>query len=265
MNNGIPYFPHETSLPDEVRIIQSQFGLLGYAVIFKLYERIFSQGYFTLWSDKICRLFALEDCRYKFDAVSKVIEACLEEGVFDKTLYEKFGILTSRDIQLKFFHAAKNRKNFKMRDEFCLICDLSDYNNSSPHQSPCCDSFSTGEKPHGTSMDVQKRSNVSSAGNGKVDIFEEFPRGDDSAYDYIENSPIFQPWLEFFDTAVIIAAFEICYRKGKKNADYLFGILGNYKKRGIVYVDQIDDPMFVEPDYRVLFKRNMEVLNDGKA
>lgn len=224
--DGIPYFPHECTLPMPMRLVQSKYGLVGYGVMYKLYEKIFSSGYYIEWNDEICEIFAYEDCRLKPELVSGVVSLCLEKGVFDREIYARHGVLTSAEIQTKFYHAAKHRKSFGFEPELCLIdveeCDRAPVGSGGASPSPT----RQGRQRKGELFDLYKK--AAQAGGG-VD----FVRGCDS----------FKSWLECMEPEVILSAFELCIRKQKENEDYLFGVLGNWKGEGIVYPEDISDPL----------------------
>ena len=231
--DGIPYFPHECTLPMPMRLVQSKYGLVGYGVMYKLYEKIFSNGYYTEWNDEICEIFAYEDCRLKTELVSEVVALCLEKGVFDREIYARHGVLTSADIQTKFYHAAKHRKNFGFEPELCLI-DVDKIRKSETRE--------IGKKKHHSESE---------------DLFNLYKKaaqvGDE--VDFVKGCDAFKPWLECMEPEVIASAFELCIRKHKENEDYLFGILGNWKGEGIVYPEDIREPLLknssVYVDYAV--------------
>ncbi len=224
---GIPYFPHECTLPMPMRLVQSKYGLVGYGVMYKLYEKIFSSGYYTEWNDEICEIFAYEDCRLKPELVSGVVSLCLEKGVFDSEIYARHCVLTSADIQTKFYHAAKHRKSFGFDPELCLI-DVEKIRKSETRD--------TGKKKHPSESEglFKLYKKAVSAGVG---------------VDFICSSDVFKPWLEQFEARVILFAFALCIRKHKENEDYLFGILGNWKGEGIMYLDDVNDPLLRTPDF----------------
>lgn len=224
MNDGILFFPHEVTMPDPIKLVKAKFGIAGYGIIYMLYERIFSLGYYTPWNEDICDLLA-EDCHLTADKIQPVIDYAVLKKVFDRELYEKYSILTSADIQSKFIHAAKKRDTLRLNNNFILI-DL--------------------EKTFG-------KTSADSSGCGPVntDIFKSYleAKENDKCEEFIVKNDIFKPWLEQFEYVVILYAFAICIRKNKKNIDYLFGILGNWKKNGYTCLDEIGDPILSVPDF----------------
>ena len=224
---GIPYFPHECIAPTKIRLVQSKFGLLGYGVIYKLYEKIFLEGYYIDWNDEICDIFAYEDCRIKTEIVKSIIDLCLEKGVFDRNIYEKYSVLTSFEIQSKFYNAAKNRHNFSFDENLCLI-DIEKLNE-----------------------DTYNKNNKNSYHQDREHLFDLYKNAisEGCGVDFICSNTIFKPWLEQFDPLVILFAFSMCVRKRKENENYLFGILGNWKGAGVIYLSDIDDPLLRTPDF----------------
>ena len=48
---GLDYFPHGCIPEQNIDLIQAEFGASGYTVIYRLYEKIYSEkGYFCEWT-----------------------------------------------------------------------------------------------------------------------------------------------------------------------------------------------------------------------
>ena len=226
MNDGILFFPHEVVPADSIKLVRAKYGIAGYGIIYMLYERIFSLGYYTPWNEDICALFA-EECHLAPEKVQPVVDYAIFKAVFDNELYKKYSILTSADIQSKFFFAARKRDKLKVNNNYLLV-DLAQIMPSGYASEP--------------------------AGKGKVkndNLFSLYlnARSEDKCEEFIIQNDIFKPWLEQFEYMVIVYAFAICVRKNKKNLDYLFGILGNWKKSGYTSLDDIDDPILSVPEF----------------
>ena len=43
MNNGINYFPLNVHLDDKFELIEAEFGLKGFAIVVKLFQKIYGQ------------------------------------------------------------------------------------------------------------------------------------------------------------------------------------------------------------------------------
>ena len=56
---GLDYFPLDCVLDDKIELIEAEFGLSGFAIIIKLYQKIYAeQGYYCNFSSEVALLFA---------------------------------------------------------------------------------------------------------------------------------------------------------------------------------------------------------------
>ena len=57
--SGLEYFPLDVVLDDKFELIEAEFGLTGFAVIVKLFQKIYGgQGYYCEWTNEVALLFA---------------------------------------------------------------------------------------------------------------------------------------------------------------------------------------------------------------
>lgn len=102
-------------------LIQAEFGLKGFAVIVKLWQKIAKEhGYYSEFTEDVLLLFA-DKIKAGPNNVSEILGAAFKRGIFDKSLYDKYSILTSADRQEKFFVCAKRRKKIKLIKEYLLV------------------------------------------------------------------------------------------------------------------------------------------------
>ncbi len=52
------------------------------------------------------------------NAVSEIVEASIKRGIFDKDMFERYGILTSKGIQLRYLKAVDRRKQVKIKKQY---------------------------------------------------------------------------------------------------------------------------------------------------
>lgn len=120
---GLDYFPLDCVLDDKIELIEAEFGLVGFAIIIKLYQKIYGeQGYYCEFPSEVALLFARKN-GLGGNVVSEVIESSLKRGIFNRGLYKRYGILTSKGIQKRYFEAVtKNRrKQIEVKEEYLLI------------------------------------------------------------------------------------------------------------------------------------------------
>lgn len=121
MKSGIDYFPLDVTLDEKFELIEAEFGLTGFGVVVKLMQKIYGgQGYYVEWTKEVALLFA-KRIGLGGNAVSEIVSASIARGIFDKTLYEKYQILTSKGIQKRYFEAVGRRKSVEVESAYLLV------------------------------------------------------------------------------------------------------------------------------------------------
>lgn len=127
--DGISYVPLDCHFDDDkIPMIEAEFGLEGFAIVVKLFQKIYGGlGYYCEWSDRVALLFARQ-VGAGGNVVREVVAASIREGIFDEDMFQKYGVLTSRGIQKRFMNVAKRRKQIFDKPEYVLVCctDFSD-------------------------------------------------------------------------------------------------------------------------------------------
>ncbi len=118
---GIDYFPLDCKMGKEFEFIEARFGLKGFAVVIKLYQKIYGEnGYYLEWSDDVGVLFANEiNVNYAF--VSEIIEECFKRGIFSRSKYDEHKILTSVGVQKRYLQIARKREEKNLIEEYLLV------------------------------------------------------------------------------------------------------------------------------------------------
>lgn len=121
---GLEYFALDVNMSDEVELIEAVHGLVGFAVLIKLFQKIYSEGYFIEWQEKDQILFSnrVSDDRNR---VTSIVSDCIKWGIFNSDMYRQYGILTSRRIQEQYFTATYRRVKVTAIREY-LIIDVDD-------------------------------------------------------------------------------------------------------------------------------------------
>jgi hypothetical protein len=108
----------------KVRLLISEFDAAGYWVWCCLMaEGYRTNGYFYDTNDKDgLELFALDVCKKQVSLVKEVIQGCIRRGLFDKTVFDMFGILSSPHMQETYVKATRER-----RRKETTICFIQEY------------------------------------------------------------------------------------------------------------------------------------------
>lgn len=126
--DGLDYFPLETKTESDIKfqIIEARFGIVGFGIIIKLYQLIYSdKGYYTEWNELISTIAAAKwSCPgipIESGTVNKVVRAAAKYGIFSEEKLNKYGVLTSEGIQKRYVEVSKRRKNLNIKPEYLLI------------------------------------------------------------------------------------------------------------------------------------------------
>ena len=121
--NDLDYFPLEININQDSKILllEGKFGLGGFAVLIKLYIKIYGdKGYYCEWNEVEKLLFA-RMLGIDADRLDEIISTCIKFKIFDKKMYEKYSILTSKGIQERFFFITSRRKKINVENSYLLI------------------------------------------------------------------------------------------------------------------------------------------------
>ena len=123
---GLSYFPMDVDLfeDEKIQFVSARFGLKGEAIAVRLLCRIYRQGYFIEFDNDVALLFArsVGDIS-SHGLVNDVVNELLKRGFFDRSIFERFSILTSLGIQKRYIKICTDskRKNISILSDFDLL------------------------------------------------------------------------------------------------------------------------------------------------
>jgi len=119
---GLDYFPLDVVIDDDVELIEAEFGLQGFAILIKLWQKIYRNGYYIEWSTDNELLFS-KRLNVEKTLVSTVVNGCFHRKLFNKEIYKQYGILTSKGIQKRYILATSqcNRTAISFVKEYILV------------------------------------------------------------------------------------------------------------------------------------------------
>lgn len=119
-DKGISYFPNAVFYDDNVELIIAEYGMTGLGILNRLWQKIYSNGYYCDWNDDVALLFARKN-GVGCNVVSEVLQSCFRREVLNLRLYEEHEILTSKGIQERYFEAVKRRQSVEVKKEYLLV------------------------------------------------------------------------------------------------------------------------------------------------
>jgi hypothetical protein len=117
LKSGLDYFPLDVHDDDKLKFVRIKFKITGVAIVFELYRKIYANSFFTEWSHDEALMFS-DSIKADYDQVLSVVDECLSRGIFNKSIFDSFGILTSKGIQDRFGEATIRRKNCKYNFDY---------------------------------------------------------------------------------------------------------------------------------------------------
>ena len=118
--DGLDYFPLDVHMDDSIALIEADYGVEGFGIIIKLYQQIYSNGYYLQVDNKRMKLIS-RAMNVDTDLLEEVILLAVEYGIFNKKLHKKYNILTSKGIQKRYFFASLRRLSINFYKEYLLL------------------------------------------------------------------------------------------------------------------------------------------------
>jgi len=125
---GIDYFPLDVNFDNDLKMYLIEHEAIGLAVWIVLLQHIYrNKGYYIEFNNDLTLLIKKE-INVDINSINACINTLIVRNIFNKELFDKYEILTSRGIQKRYFEAAKRKKAVEAINEYVLI-DISNYNN----------------------------------------------------------------------------------------------------------------------------------------
>lgn len=107
---GFEYFPVDVDIFSDigVRLSMMRYGAQGFALYLYLLARIYDNGFWLRFEEELAELTAWE-LHMEASSVREILAFFLQKGLFDRDIYEKENILTSRGVQRRYQAMMKKR------------------------------------------------------------------------------------------------------------------------------------------------------------
>ncbi len=152
LSDGVGYFPKDVGFyhDDKIRLVRAEFGAKGmYLLDYILCEIYGKDGYFMKWDAIKCGLVSDgAGCGCTTSFVREVVAGCIRYGVFNKNVFERYGVLTSAGIQRRYVRMFNGRDYIRLAKEY-FVLDVNDKKDITPGILEKCTFFSaeTTENP----------------------------------------------------------------------------------------------------------------------
>lgn len=110
IRKGITYRPLDCYCDDDTKMLLGKLGAWGYGCLQLILNKLsLENGYYLQWDDRTQCLFALDMYERDDGKIDQCLDFCFNNNIFDKDMYEKHGILTSRGIQENYKQVTQKR------------------------------------------------------------------------------------------------------------------------------------------------------------
>lgn len=228
---------------DKIDLLLDACGWDGFGIYFYLCTRAFGgDGYYYKWGFASCASTARRmGGGIGSNTVKETVGHCLRIGLFDKGLFDRWGILTSRGIQRSYWRVLSGRRSKVVYREYWLLAD-----------DECQGLIKISlESNHDLANDHVQPANDDTqlANEGKNSTVQY------STVQYFKNNPaepVLSPTEEFYRSKIgtvtdkireglaemvsedgeteVMSAIKIAAEKGARNLGYIRGILRNRRK-----------------------------------
>ena len=122
---GLFYFPLSCDFftQKEILYIKARFGAKGLYIVQRIMCEIYSKnGYWTKLTADDCVLMQEEwGCQISASLIQEVIAESVKRGFFNKSVFDKFGVLTSEGIQRDYIRCKSKSDVIYIKEEYWLL------------------------------------------------------------------------------------------------------------------------------------------------
>lgn len=128
---GLDYYPLDIDFLQDIKVrkIMRACGIQSIAILISLLSSIYrDEGYYVVWDNDMTFLVA-DEVGASEGAVLEVVNKATQVGLFNKDIFKKYRILTSRGIQKRYLEVVSRRKAIDLISEYLLVDLENEYNN----------------------------------------------------------------------------------------------------------------------------------------
>lgn len=123
---GLDYFPLDVDFLSDLKVrrIIKACGKEAVHILVALLANIYrDEGYYVLWDDDLAFLVA-DEVGTKEGTVEELVRKAVQVKFFDKDIFDKYSVLTSKGIQNRYILATKERKKVELEYKYLLTNEV---------------------------------------------------------------------------------------------------------------------------------------------
>lgn len=232
---SVDIFDNDTKMD---KLLDAQ-GWNGFGIYFYLCQKAYgSEGYYYLWGYDDCASTARKmGGGIGSGTVKETVDYCLQIGLFDKGLFDRWGVLTSKGIQRRYWSVAAERRDKTVYTEYWLLQDT---------ECKGCVKVALfdNDEPANEHVDLANehvdRLKESKVNKSKVKKSNERLRNVFETFETLLGNPLSQlelqylhDWLNIFDDDVVLLALDTAVNNKAKSFKYINKVLADWQAAGI--------------------------------
>lgn len=177
IKKGIDYFPLDVTFLSDIKVrkIMKACGNSSISILISLLSNIYrEQGYYVAWDSDTAFLVA-DEVGTSEGSVEEVVKKSVQVGFFNKSMFEKKKILTSKGIQERYKTAAYKKKDNGILSVYDLSTSETKSDGVSDDGNPVSDSGSTQRKVKESKVNKSK-TNTPNLQNDFLKLWNLYPR-----------------------------------------------------------------------------------------
>lgn len=123
---GLDYFPLDVDFLSDLKVrrIIKACGKEAVHILVALLANIYrDEGYYVLWDDDLAFLVA-DEVGTKEGTVEELVRKAVQVKFFDKDIFDKYSVLSSKGIQNRYILATKERKKVELEFKYLLTNEV---------------------------------------------------------------------------------------------------------------------------------------------
>ena len=253
IKDGVDYFPLDVNLDMKFRLLEAKHGIVGFGIIIKLFQRIYADnGYYCKWNDDTALIMAAENsCTVRpisYEDVQNIVTEAVARGIFDKGMYEKYSVLTSKGIQERYLEMTKRRSKVDVESKYLLISipenivnvNINGVNVNTNSKNVCNNTQSKVKESKVNKSKVKETIEAPPVAvpQSLIDLYQE-----NISCNFITSIELdnLEFWLTRVDADVIEWAIREAAEHNKRNWKYIEGILRNHFNVGRTTLAQVQE------------------------
>lgn len=171
---GLDYFPLDVDFLSDLKVrrIIKACGKEAVHILVALLANIYrDEGYYVLWDDDLAFLVA-DEVGTKEGTVEELVKKAVQVKFFDKDIFDKYSVLTSKGIQSRYILATKERKKVELEYKYLLTNEVNRSNISINGRNNSVNQGNNQQSKEKESKEKEIKEDATASENASLETFQ---------------------------------------------------------------------------------------------